>query len=81
MKPKSNDKFVWAPFTEDQVASINAYQASNVGHPFTCGSNRHKEQALLIAQVNGWYCPLCDYGQSWAWNWMADWSWEKLRLV
>jgi hypothetical protein len=28
---------VSAPFTDDQVASLNAYQAEGAWHPFTCG--------------------------------------------
>ena len=65
---------VRSPFTDDQVASLNAYQAARVFHPFTCGTD--KCRGILRADRDGWHCPNCDYRQGWAWSWMADWSWR-----
>jgi hypothetical protein len=66
---------VYAPFTDDQVASLNAYQAGGRGHPYTCGTDSCR--GVLIATRDGWHCPGCAYGQSSAWAWMADWSWQR----
>lgn len=78
-----------APFLPDQVASMNAYQMSGQGHPFTCGNDRKDEahrayQGLhggdfgqLLATETGWICPVCGYQQSWGWLWMSDWSWAR----
>lgn len=68
---------VHIPFTPDQVASLNAYQTSNLFHPFTCGNDRC-HGIRLIAAVDGWHCAkqTCDYHQLWAHAWMADWSWR-----
>jgi hypothetical protein len=66
---------VRAPFTEDQVASLNAFQESGAFHPFTCGTDGCR--GLLVATGEGWHCPGCDYRQLSAWAWMADWSWRR----
>jgi hypothetical protein len=74
-----------APWSADEVASLNGYQDSTVLHPFTCanhelhGSNRVE----LTATVVGWMClePGCDYTQNWAHPWMADGSWQDLDTV
>lgn len=71
---------VFAPFTDDQVKSLNAYQESRAFHPFT-GRNElapNGQDDVLIATPEGWtsrYDP--DYSQNWAWAWMADWSWRE----
>ena len=71
-----------APFTPEQVAALNAYQASNQFHPFTCGDRstpaHHARQAehpnedlgQLVAGPQGWTCPAtgCAYTQDWAWQ-------------
>jgi hypothetical protein len=70
-----------APFTPDQVESLNAFQQSRVMHPFT-GNNDllpDGQDDVLIATENGWHSlndP--DYTQDWAHHWMADWSWKQL---
>lgn len=69
-------------FTKDEVESLNAYQHSGVFHPFTCGGNRTDEhhldgEGLLVAAEDGWYCPFCDYKQSWAHESMKNGSWKK----
>lgn len=64
------------PWTDQQVANLNAYQRSGRFHPFTCGGNRTDEkhldgEGLLIASNNGWHCPYCDYTQTWAHSFMT----------
>ncbi len=73
---------VTAPFTADQVASLNAYQGSGVFHEFTCGNDSCPgvggEKARLVAYADGWHCEAgCGYGQDWAHAIMADWSWRR----
>lgn len=62
-----------APFSEAQIAALNAYQRSGRMHPFTCGGE-HELHQTLIAEQDGWHCPdeRCDYRQDWAHAWMAD---------
>lgn len=62
-----------APFTDDQVESINAYQKAGVMHPFTCGSGCGPD---LVASVAALACPACGYRQDWVHGFMADWSWK-----
>jgi len=70
------------PWTQEQVDRLNAYQHSGRFHPFTCGNDRgdeaHRSYAeergedwgLLIATPEGWKCPVCDYRQDWAHDFM-----------
>lgn len=64
---------IHAPFTEAQIAALNAYQRSGRMHPFTCGGV-HELHQTLIAERDGWRCPddACDYRQTWAHAVMAD---------
>ena len=64
-----------APFTEEQINSLNGFQKEAKWHPFTCGTD--KCGADLIAVKEGWICPRCDYTQDWAHDSMADDSWRK----
>lgn len=85
--------FVDAPFSLEQVESLNAYQSSGVMHPFTCAGDRadaahHAYQAKhggdrgqLMAIEAGWICPVCGSTQDWAWLWMSDWSWRPSDLA
>lgn len=74
-----------APWTEEQVASLNAYQASGRYHPFTCANRsepghqeRHGDLGVLVATKDGWICPDCDYTQDWAhWSMLNFKSEEK----
>lgn len=71
----SMGKQIEAPWTEDQVRSLNEYQASGCMHPFTCHC-----RGSLVAQTDGWKCPsTCDWKQTWCWDWMADWSWKSME--
>jgi hypothetical protein len=44
-----------APWTREQVDSLNEYQHASVMHPFTCGHCRH----ILTAAAAGWVCDEC----------------------
>jgi hypothetical protein len=65
-----------APWTDDQVESLNRYQQEAFMHPFTC-INSH---TFLRATTDGWVCDECDYKQNWCHAFMADWSWQKCGL-
>lgn len=73
-KQKKSD-IVVAPFTEDQVNSINSYQSSGVGHPFTCPHCRNN----LIAYAHGLNCCGCGkWFTTWVHGFMANWEWNYI---
>lgn len=47
-------------------------------HPFTCANRseghpfRDGDYGVLVATVDGWTCPDCDYTQDWAHTFMLD---------
>jgi len=71
-----------APFTDEQVSELNAYQDSAVFHPFTC--NNSECRAILVAVRDGWVCPNEQAAmndspavqQTWAHRFMADGTWR-----
>lgn len=68
---------VRAPWSDDQVASLNGYQACRCHHPFTCVC---VARARLVAASDGWQCPAgCGRVQDWAHGFMADWSWMQTK--
>ena len=79
---------VLAPFTDDQVASLNAYQESEHVHPYTCGSQSCPGRDVagdlpMAADRGGLHCigGACGmaYTQTWAHAWTADWSWRAVE--
>jgi hypothetical protein len=59
---------VRAPWTDEQVAILNAHQARDDVHPYTC-ENWHGEpveRRNLVATNDGWICRHCTYTQKWA---------------
>lgn len=74
---------VTAPWTQDQVDSLNSYQVSGAFHPFTGNNDLLPlgENDVLVADVDGWHSTVDPgYRQTWAWGWMADWSWKELAV-
>jgi hypothetical protein len=64
---------VRAPFSSEQVESLNAYQMAGRFHEFTCGAGH-----VLRATPGGWLCDHCPaYRQDWCHAFMADWSWRR----
>jgi len=55
---------IFSPWTLEEVDNLNARQALQCLHPYTCG----KCQKTLVACFSGWQCPDfgCDYKQNWA---------------
>jgi hypothetical protein len=66
---------IQAPWSEDQVRNLNAFQRSGRMHPFTCGwRSEHGGEGILVATAAGWECPAdgCEYRQTWALPFMAQ---------
>lgn len=64
------DDRLQAPFTDEQVKNLNAFQKAGYFHPFTCG----KCSCDLVATKDGWICPTegCGYTQDWAHGFMGS---------
>lgn len=77
----SDPRISLSPWTEDEVNSLNEYQHSGLFHPFT-GVNENApsgEDDVLIATEEGWASSFTpSYQQTWAWKWMANWSWKEM---
>jgi predicted RNA-binding Zn-ribbon protein involved in translation (DUF1610 family) len=65
-----------APFNEAQVDSLNAYQQSGVGHPYTCTCGNH---ISMTATKDGLVCPVCGRVQIRVHAFTADGSWKILE--
>ena len=65
-----------APWTDDQVASLRAFQRCGYVHPFTGTRGPNGEETILIATRDGWIeSPEGPVVQTWAHAFMADWTW------
>lgn len=58
---------LWTP---DQVDKLNEWQACGWVHEFTCPNRPHEGSSVLVATVDGWVCPGCDFTQNWAHSFM-----------
>ena len=73
-----------APFTRNQVWSINAYQDAALDTQLTCPQCQILRQGTrmsLTATTLGMICSNnrmtgCTYTQNWAYKRMGDWSWK-----
>jgi hypothetical protein len=71
--PAQRPPLVYAPWTDDQVASLVGFQRDARWHEFTCGRCR----STLNTRNDGWHCWRDDgYTQNWAHQFMTDWSWQ-----
>lgn len=62
---------VEAPWSQDQVNSLNEYQDAGCFHPFT------HESKNLIATTDGWVVAIGEpVIQTWAHQFMTDWAWK-----
>jgi len=76
-----------APFTDEQVKSLNEFQKKGRFHPFTCcspsnikeckrrnneGDTWEEKEGMLIATKDGWVCPCGKYKQDWAHKFMTE---------
>lgn len=65
----------YAPWTDDEVNTLNKFQHMPNMHPFTCGNSSRHGGGRLLATKNGWMCLDCDYTQNWAHKAMVDGTW------
>lgn len=77
------------------MKTADRVRANGLCAPFTLGRHKglaagwlrsaHEIRAGLetckVIVADGWTCPSCDYTQNWAWEWMADWTWEAAKIV
>jgi hypothetical protein len=67
--------YSYAPWTDEEVKSLNEYQACGYVHPFT-----HCDHPL-VATKDGWVCPKCSNSdQKWCHKWMANDAWRESAL-
>lgn len=64
---------VHAPFSDEQVRSLELWQANPHVHPFTCPSDEHATRSLTPT-AGGWICLHvgCYRTQTWAYRIMLD---------
>lgn len=71
-----------APWSAEQVASLNAYQQNPGTHPFTGERDAGGGETVLVATRAGWVeregGPVV---QTWAHQCMTDWSWRPERTT
>lgn len=56
-----------APWTDDEVVALTAYQELRLAHPYTCpngGDAKHGHQTSLKPSKEGFACPRCQYKQT-----------------
>lgn len=58
--------FIHAPFSSEQVDTLNKFQRLGYVHEFTCPENHGGADRTLYATREGWRCPHCAYQQDWA---------------
>lgn len=64
----------FAPWTAEEIASINDYQRSNSFMPFVCS-----EMHALIAKADGLFCSRCPtFSLKWVYPWILDASWKEI---
>ena len=71
-----------APWSREQVKSLNDYQVSGAFHPFTHLRDDGGNEEVLVASEDGWHCPEHpDFEQDWAWPQMADGTWKSVYIM
>lgn len=75
----------YAPWSGEEVDSLNGFQRSGAMHPLTCpsrGDGQHVARpevdlGTLTATSVGWICPDCDYRQNRAHEFMVNGEWRR----
>jgi hypothetical protein len=60
---------IFAPWSDEQVATLNRWQKLGYVHEFTCPGDGCKVR-VLTARKSGWVCEGCGYQQTWAHDFM-----------
>lgn len=71
-KPMPPNKRVYAPFTEEQMKCLDAWQTSGEVHPFTCCDHQ-----TMVVKPGGFVCPKCGQVQNWCHDFMATYQPRK----
>jgi hypothetical protein len=58
-------KIITAPWTIEQVDTLNHYQRTEFVHPYKCPMHDGGDH-ILVATRKGWICPHCAFTQDWA---------------
>lgn len=66
-----------APWSDEEIASLQEYQASGRFHPFTCVEGH----GALTPGRMGFTCAQCDFAQPWAFAWMTNGSWRYMGAL
>lgn len=67
-----------APWTAEQVESLNAFQNHGMFHPFTGKRKPNGDKTVLIATPEGWReTPEGPVVQTWAHDFMENGEWKK----
>ncbi len=83
-RPVEPDERVPAPWEDDQVASLNTFQAAGMATPYLCPDRfdgQHPELGAhhvgtLLASRDGLTCAACGHVQAWAHCFTVNWSWR-----
>lgn len=80
-----------APWTDEEVKSLNEFQKCKAWHPFTCGDCGEclvpQKSRVLVATKDGWECPSCNSQcaptivQTWAHTFMVNGEWSKNPMI
>ena len=64
---------IFAPWDDETVVKLTAWQQSRLVHPYTCGGD-HGTSINLVPTNSGWICPdeKCKYKQNWAFEFDID---------
>lgn len=65
---------ILAPFTGDQVKSINRFQSDGRLQPITCGCGKK-----MYAREEGMLCSMCFSSQDYAPKLTTNWAWTMLK--
>ncbi|MCP9209524.1 hypothetical protein [Streptomyces cucumeris] len=69
------DGKIYAPWSTEEVGTLNRFQREGGMHPFTCGALHGGDQSpALLATPLGWVCPVlaCEYTQDWVHAFMVN---------
>jgi hypothetical protein len=71
MTDAEDDGLIRAPWTDEQVQRLNAWQELPYVHEYTCGVDSSHS---LVATTGGWVCMVddCPYTQHWALSLSAE---------
>ncbi len=58
---------ITAPWTEEQVETLQKYQENSCVHPYTCECGE-----LLVPTTDEWECEVCSYTQNWFWEYSLE---------